>query len=173
MVKKFTGKSGNKNMRRNNSGEEKSNTENRGLNNQELKDSSSQDNNPEDIEKEKEAEDNEPKATEGSDHQTDPAKELNESLLKIAELQDRYMRLSAEFDNYRKRTLREKTELIQAAGSDFIMQILPVMDNLERALNVIDKATDMEGVKKGIELIYSNFKDFFKQQGLKEIDAHA
>ncbi len=96
---------------------------------------------------------------------------LDESSRKVAELQDKYIRLSAEFDNYRKRTLKEKTDLIQFAGNDFLVKTLPVMDNFERALNMLDDAKDMEAVKKGIYLIYNNFKDFLHQQGLREIEA--
>jgi molecular chaperone GrpE len=96
---------------------------------------------------------------------------LGESLNKLADLQDRYMRLSAEFDNYRKRTLKEKSDLIQSAGSDFLLKILPVMDNFERALKILDEASDMDAVKEGIHLIYNNFKDFLNQQGLREIEA--
>ena len=96
---------------------------------------------------------------------------LDDYLRKVAELQDKYIRLSAEFDNYRKRTLKEKSDLIQSAGSDFLLKILPVIDNFERALNILDEAKDMEAVKKGIHLIYNHFKDFLHQQGLREIEA--
>ena len=73
---------------------------------------------------------------------------------RLAELQDKYLRLSAEFDNYRKRTIREKGELLKSANEDLLARILPVADDFERALTSIDKATDMEAVKTGVHLIF-------------------
>ncbi len=90
---------------------------------------------------------------------------------KLAELQDKYLRLSAEFDNYRKRTIREKGELLKSANEDLLARILPVADDFERALTSIDKATDMEAVKTGVHLIFEKFFSFLRQQGIKEIEA--
>lgn len=90
---------------------------------------------------------------------------------KLKEFQDKYLRLSAEFDNYRKRTLKEKIELTKTAGEDILMKLLPVKDDFERALQSIEEAKDIEGVKEGIHLIYNKFSEFFKQQGIKEIEA--
>lgn len=81
------------------------------------------------------------------------------------------MRLSAEFDNYRKRTLKEKMELTKSAGEKILVNVLPVMDNFERALQSIDEAKDVEALKEGVHLIYNNFKDFILQNGVKEIEA--
>jgi molecular chaperone GrpE len=81
------------------------------------------------------------------------------------------MRLSAEFDNYRKRTLKEKMELTKSAGEKILLNVLPVMDNFERALKSADESNNIKGVKEGIHLIYTNFKDFMIQQGVKEIEA--
>lgn len=81
------------------------------------------------------------------------------------------MRLSAEFDNYRKRTLKEKMELTKSAGEKILVNVLPVMDNFERALQSIDEAKDVEALKEGVYLIYNNFKDFISQNGVKEIEA--
>jgi molecular chaperone GrpE len=86
-------------------------------------------------------------------------------------MQDKYLRLSAEFDNYRKRTLREKVELSKYAAEDIILKILPVMDDFERALSHIEDAKDWPAIKDGIILIYNKFSEFLKQQGIKEIDA--
>jgi molecular chaperone GrpE len=89
----------------------------------------------------------------------------------LAEMTDKYLRLSAEFDNYRKRTLREKMELIKTAGESVMQNILPVIDDFERAMKSIEQGMDFEATKEGILLIYNKFKDFFKQNGIKEIDA--
>jgi len=90
---------------------------------------------------------------------------------KLAEMQDKYLRLSAEFDNYRKRTLREKIELTKYAAEEILLKILPVMDDFERALSHLDIAQDCSGVKEGLDLIYNKFSEFLKQQGIKEINS--
>ncbi len=90
---------------------------------------------------------------------------------KLAELQDKYLRLSAEFDNYRKRTLREKIELSKLAGKDLLLKILPVMDDFERALSNMETSSDCVALKNGIDLIYIKFSDFLNQNGVREIDA--
>lgn len=90
---------------------------------------------------------------------------------KLAELQDKYIRLTAEYDNYRKRTLKEKMELTKSAGEDILKGLLPIMDDFERALQSIDEAGDIQAVKDGVHLIYNKFKDFLNQQGIKEIEA--
>lgn len=90
---------------------------------------------------------------------------------KMAEMQDRYLRLSAEFDNYRKRTLREKIEITKYASQDLILKILPIMDDFERALKHIDSSEGCEGIREGINLIYSKFSDFLKQEGVREIES--
>ncbi len=90
---------------------------------------------------------------------------------KLAELQDKYLRLSAEFDNYRKRTLREKMDLSKTAGEEILVQILQVMDDFDRAMKLIHDARDVEAVKTGIELIYQKLLDFLKIRGVKEIES--
>lgn len=90
---------------------------------------------------------------------------------KLAEMQDKYLRLSAEFDNYRKRTLREKMDLVKFASEDILLKILPVMDDFERALANMDNATDCDAIKSGIELIYGKFTEFLRQNGIKEIES--
>lgn len=98
-------------------------------------------------------------------------KELQEANEKLAEMQDKYLRLSAEYDNYRRRTLKEKMELTKTGGEKVLLNILPVMDNLDRAMASIDQAKDMEAVKVGLELIVNKFKEFIEQNGIKEIPA--
>jgi molecular chaperone GrpE len=90
---------------------------------------------------------------------------------KLAVIQDKYVRLSAEFDNYRKRTLREKMELSKYASEDLLLKIIPLMDDFERALQHMDTATDIEAMKNGINLIYLKFSEFLKQNGIREIEA--
>jgi len=90
---------------------------------------------------------------------------------KLAEMQDRYIRLSAEFDNYRKRTLREKMDMTKYAGENLLLGIIPLMDDFERALRHIDSTTDREALKDGIDIIYGKFSDFLKQNGVKEIES--
>lgn len=89
----------------------------------------------------------------------------------LAEMQDRYLRLSAEFDNYRKRTLKEKMDISKYAGEDLLKKILPIMDDFERALKHIEISADCAGIKEGIDLIYAKLSDFLKQQGVKEIES--
>ena len=94
---------------------------------------------------------------------------LKEAEEKAAELNDRYLRLSAEFDNYRKRTLKEKTELILNGGEKALSSILPVVDDMERAMQNMEKATDVEAVREGVELIYTKFMQTLEQNGVKPI----
>jgi len=88
---------------------------------------------------------------------------------KLAELQDKYVRLSAEFDNYRRRTLREKMDLVKYSGEDILVKLLPVMDDFDRAIEHMDDSTDYSALKSGIDIIYTKFSEFLKQNGLKEI----
>jgi molecular chaperone GrpE len=90
---------------------------------------------------------------------------------KVNELQDKYLRLSAEFDNYRKRTLKEKSDLIKTASEDLMKKIIPVVDDLERGLNAVNTSQDVESLKTGMNLIYGRFRDFLQQNGVKEIEA--
>jgi len=90
---------------------------------------------------------------------------------KLAEMQDKYIRLSAEFDNYRKRTLREKMEMSKYAGEKLLLSIIPLMDDFERALEHIDNTSDCVALKDGIDIIYGKFGDFLKQNGVKEMES--
>lgn len=91
---------------------------------------------------------------------------------KLAELQDRYLRLSAEYDNFRKRTLKEKIDLQKSGNENLLNALLPVADDFDRALSVVDDAKDIEAVKEGMKLISGKFTGFLAQQGVKEIDAY-
>lgn len=89
----------------------------------------------------------------------------------MIEINDKYVRLSAEFDNYRKRTLKEKMELTRYANETVLLGIIPVVDDFERAISHIDTAKDIDAVKEGINLIYTKFKEYLTQKGVKEIEA--
>lgn len=90
---------------------------------------------------------------------------------KYNELNDAHLRLMAEFDNYRKRTLKEKAELIKCGGEAALTNLLPVIDDMERAMENIRKADDIEAVAKGVELIFNKFNAYLSQQGVKAIEA--
>lgn len=89
----------------------------------------------------------------------------------IAEWQDKYLRLQAEFDNFRKRTLREKMELVQSGSAECVKNFLPLMDDLQRALEAIEKSNDLEALREGVRLIAQKFRETLKKQNVKEIEA--
>jgi len=94
---------------------------------------------------------------------------LKEAEEKVEEMNDRYLRLSAEFDNYRKRTLKEKSELIMNGGEKAFTSILPVLDDMERAMQNMQKAEDVAAVLEGVQLIYTKFLQTLEQNGVKPI----
>ncbi len=97
-------------------------------------------------------------------------KELEEAKNIIEEQKDKYLRLSAEFDNYRKRTLKEKAELIKNGGEKAISAILPILDDLERALENMQKTDDLKAIHEGIDLIYQKFLKNLTQEGLEKMN---
>ncbi len=88
-----------------------------------------------------------------------------------SELQDKYMRLFADFENFRRRTTLEKRDIILSGNKDLLMNILPVFDDFERALSSMEKATDINAVKEGVMLIFNKFRNVLQQSGLKDIDS--
>lgn len=98
------------------------------------------------------------------------AQELEKANEQIEEQKDKYLRLSAEFDNYRKRTMKEKAELILNGGEKSISSILPIVDDFERALKNMETATDVAAVKEGVGLIYNKFMSVLGQNGVKVIE---
>lgn len=98
------------------------------------------------------------------------AQELEKAQESIEEQKDKYLRLSAEFDNYRKRTIKEKAELILNGGEKSLSSILPVVDDFERAIKTMETATDVNAVKEGVELIYNKFLAVLAQNGVKVIE---
>ena len=110
-------------------------------------------------------------ATEGNDILT--SEPTPEELLKqeVSLANDKYLRLYAEFDNFRRRTQKERADLLQTAGKDVIVSLLPVLDDFDRALRHIDNASDVNAVKEGITLIQQKFKNILGQKGLKEMQS--
>jgi molecular chaperone GrpE len=88
----------------------------------------------------------------------------------INEWKDKYIRLSAEFDNYRKRTLKEKIELTKYANEELLLSLLSIVDDFEHGIKTLEQASDLDALKQGTDLIYNKFKDFLSQKGLKEIE---
>lgn len=88
----------------------------------------------------------------------------------LAEWQDKYLRLQAEFDNYRKRTLKEKMDLVQTGGRDVLLAMLPVRDDVQRAVDAMQKSDDIEALRAGVNLISQKFTETLRQKGVTEID---
>jgi len=89
----------------------------------------------------------------------------------LEEMKDKYLRLQAEFDNFRKRTLKEKMDLLKSGGESVLKNILPVIDDLDRAMGALGEVPEDNPLKQGITLICNKFYDFLKQNGVQEIDA--
>ena len=111
----------------------------------------------------------EAEATPAADEQEKEAAPTEALEQKVAELTDRNLRLMAEFDNYRKRTLKERADLIKTAGENIFVNMLPLIDDFERALKAMETAQDVAAVKEGVQLIYDKFIKFLDQNGVKEI----
>ena len=110
-------------------------------------------------------------AAEEQQEVADPVmQELEAAKATIEEQKDKYLRLSAEFDNYRKRTLKEKAELIKNGGEKAISAILPILDDLERALQNMQKADDVKAMYEGTDLIYQKFLKGLSQEGLQKME---
>lgn len=126
--------------------------------------------------------DNAPQAEEGAEQTQEnlPEKEVDETAKLTAEIddlkaqidkqKDDYLRLMAEFDNYRRRTLREKADLARNGGESCMKAILPVIDDVERAMQAVDSSNDVEALKEGVNLIYSKFRTYLEQNGVKEME---
>jgi len=118
-----------------------------------------------------ETEENTSKTEVLAESELDAAKEsLEELQVRYNQLNDTYLRSLAEFDNYRKRSLREKADLIKTGGENVLINILSVVDDLERGLAATKEAQDIESVKQGMELIYTKFQNFLKQSGITAIE---
>lgn len=95
--------------------------------------------------------------------------ELTLALENAADVTDKYLRLQAEFDNYRKRTLKEKADLTKTAGQRVINNLLPVIDDFERAMTILDSSDDVKAIKDGVNLINNKFEAFLTQSGVEVI----
>lgn len=89
----------------------------------------------------------------------------------LSESKDKYLRLYSEFENFRRRTSKEKLELINSANESLIQALLPVMDDFERAEQSMTEEADLKSVKEGLDLIYNKFKGVLEQKGVKKIEA--
>ncbi len=90
----------------------------------------------------------------------------------VDEMKDKHIRLIAEFDNFRRRTAKERIEEKQLAGKDLIQSLLVVLDDMGRAEKQIDSATDVAAIKEGVALVFSKLRNILQQRGLKAMDAH-
>lgn len=89
----------------------------------------------------------------------------------VAELNDKYLRLFAEFDNFKRRTQKERVELLQTAGKDVVVSLLPVLDDFERAIKATENTTEVAPVREGIVLVQTKLKSILNHKGLKEIES--
>jgi molecular chaperone GrpE len=99
----------------------------------------------------------------------EPKDEKTELEIKVAELNDKLLRLYSDYDNYRKRTLKEKIELSKMASEDVIVSLLPIMDDFERAIKSMNEVDDVQSMKEGIDLIYNKFKTLLNQKGVEDL----
>lgn len=109
-------------------------------------------------------------ATQEAEKELTVEEQLEAARKEIEDLNDKLLRKIAEFDNYRKRTVKEKTELILNGGERTIVAILPVIDDMERALKNMQKTEDVSAVLEGVELIYKKFMDILSKQGVSVIE---
>lgn len=109
---------------------------------------------------------------EEAENETEEApSELDQVKAQLEASQKEYLFLMAEFDNYRKRTLKEKADLIKNGGERAMLELLPVVDDFERALQAIETSEDVEGVKEGVKLIYNKFLKYLDSQQVKPMES--
>lgn len=116
-----------------------------------------------------EVENSETPQVEQADDTASTIDELSIMTQKCEELNDKNLRLMAEFDNYRKRTLKERIDLIKTAGESLLVNMLPLVDDFERAQKAMETSEDLQAVKDGVDLIYNKFIAFLLQNGVKAI----
>ncbi|MET0300586.1 MAG: nucleotide exchange factor GrpE [Flavitalea sp.] len=109
----------------------------------------------------------------GSTHLNEPVTESEIDKLKaeVQELKDKYMRQAAEFDNFRKRSAKERLELIQTASRELMVALLPVLDDSERAEKQIDSSEDVAAIRQGVKLVFNKFRNTLSQKGLKPMQS--
>jgi molecular chaperone GrpE len=150
--------------------EEKTNKEKEQVEETEVKENTAQENDKaaEEDKKSKKAKGKKENKKSKKDNTDEKIEALGNELI---DLKDKHIRLQAEFDNYRKRTMKEKMELIKTGGETVLVNILPVIDDFERALIAFSEMKDDDPLKQGITLIYSKFQEFLKQNNIQEIEA--
>nr|DAL23343.1 MAG TPA_asm: GrpE [Caudoviricetes sp.] len=109
--------------------------------------------------------------TEQSAKEETPEDKIAALQAELEKSQKEYLFLMAEFDNYRKRTVKEKAELIKNGGEKAMLGLLPVIDDFERAIDAIDKSSDVEGLKEGVDLIYNKFMKYLESQQVKPMES--
>ena len=107
---------------------------------------------------------------ENNENEESEESELEKAQKKIEELNDKYLRQIAEFDNYRKRVKKEKADMIKYSGEKVITTLLPILDDMERAIQNMEKTEDVASVKEGVQLIIDKFMKLLKQEGLSRIE---
>ena len=100
----------------------------------------------------------------------DAQKKIDELQAELDKQKKEYLFLMAEFDNFRKRTLKEKSEIIKNAGENVLKGLLPIMDDFERGIKAAENSPEADSVKEGVNLIYNKFKKYLNQNGVKEFD---
>lgn len=108
--------------------------------------------------------------TDAAADKLEPQEEITALTQKVDELNDSLLRVHAEYDNFRKRTLKEKAELIKSGGERVLLDVISLVDDFERALESLERTDDKEALVEGINLIYSKFITFLKQHGVKAIE---
>jgi molecular chaperone GrpE len=108
--------------------------------------------------------------TENAEKKSDNQNSAKSPEQQIADLNDKYIRLYSEYDNYRKRTTRERIDLMKTAGEDIFKAFLPILDDFERAIKASEKAEDVKAVIEGVKLIHSKLKHSVNQKGLEAMD---
>ena len=141
-----------------------------------MKKDNNQDENKKPVEPENElpsADENDEPTPMQSEEPAEEAGNTDESAVEkeLADMKDKYLRLAAEFDNFRRRTAKEKLEFAKTAGEDLMLALLPVLDDMDRARQAMETSTDIEAVKQGLELVFHKFGNTLQQKGLKPIDA--
>lgn len=140
-------------------------------NTEQINDDKSQSSEKEIVDKEDNGSTNESEDTSEANGESDAQSVIEELTNKLAEANDKYIRLAAEFDNYRRRTAKERLDLISTAGEDVIKGFLPILDDCERALEVLKKSEASEAAIEGTELIFNKIMTFLKGRGVSVIDA--
>ncbi len=107
----------------------------------------------------------------GNAEDTAEGKEIETLRKQLEEVNDKFLRIHAEFDNYKRRTIKEKAEILQTAGKDVILALLPVIDDFERARRASESTQDIETLKQGMDLIYQKFNTILQSKGLKPVDS--